>query len=221
MKSITFTVIGTIESCFKEKFGIPRQPRLAPSARAILNLHPLPEIQRALKGLEGFSHAWILFAFHQIQPKWKATVRPPRLGGTRKMGVFATRSPHRPNPIGLSAVEIERVDGSSIHLKGVDFLDGTPVLDIKPYLPYSDSIPRARTGWVEESHPRLPVRFSAAAARRIRARPEVRTLIRQVLRLDPRPAFQRGQSGEYAARLLDVDVHWIVDDGRCRVTKIV
>lgn len=218
-----FRPIGVVTSCFKERFGIPRQPRMVPEARAVLSLYPRPEVRKALRSLEGFSHVWIIFVFHKAGARWKPLVRPPRLGGTRKVGVFASRSPHRPNPIGISAVELERIDSAAarLHLKGVDFLDGTPVLDVKPYLPYADSIPRARTGWAGAPRPRLVVRFSSRALRVCRASgPPLRRLIAQMLRWDPRPAFQTRGSGSYAARLLDYDVHWDMKGRICTVREI-
>ena len=140
------TPIGTIESCFKEKFGVPRQPGLAPAARASLILQPPYNRPEALAGLEAFSHIWLVYLFHAIEKgKWKPTVRPPRLGGNRRTGVFATRSNFRPNPIGLSAVKLENIvtRGPDIRLElsGVDLLDGTPVLDIKPYIDGVDQPP--------------------------------------------------------------------------------
>ena len=152
----TFAPIGVIHSCFKEKFGIPRQPGLVPAARAVLELLPPYNRAEAVRGLEGFSHIWVSFVFHAcLDAPWKPTVRPPRLGGNRRLGVFATRSTHRPNPIGLSAVELERIETGPgrvlLHLKGADLMDGTPVLDIKPYLPYSDVIPGATGGFAAEA----------------------------------------------------------------------
>jgi len=142
----TFAPIGVIHSCFKEKFGIPRQPGLVPAARAVLELLPPYNRQRRCAGWRVFSHIWVSFVFHACwTSRGNRPVRPPRLGGNRRLGVFATRSTHRPNPIGLSAVELERIETGSgqvlLHLKGADLMDGTPVLDIKPYLPYSDVIP--------------------------------------------------------------------------------
>lgn len=151
-----FAPIGVIRSCFRQKFGIPRQPRLVPAARATLELLPSYAQPEAVRGLEGFSHLWLLFVFHGIPAgHWQPTVRPPRLGGNQRMGVFATRSSFRPNPIGLSAVALERIEISAgrvvLHLAGVDVLDGTPVLDIKPYVPYADSIPEAVGGFANEA----------------------------------------------------------------------
>ena len=149
-EKIEFEIIGFVETCFKEKFGIPRQPGLVNEARGIIRLRNEDDYRTAIRTLEGFSHVWVVFVFHEHGSKnWKPSIRPPRLGGAKKVGVLASRSPHRPNPIGLSALEIEKIvidapQGPEIHVRGVDLLDGTPVLDIKPYLPYADSIPKAR-----------------------------------------------------------------------------
>jgi len=223
-----FEPIGILRTCFKEKFGIPRQPRLVPGADGILKLKDHPFLETAIKGLEGFSHLWIVFVFHQHDAKnWKPSIRPPRLGGARKVGVLASRSPHRPNPIGLSAVKLEKIDldapgGIELHLSGVDFLDGTPVLDIKPYLPYADSIPEATSGWAEEPLLRVPVSFTAQAKESITALglskyPRLIELITGMLELDPRPAFQKrrmppsspeAQGTQYGFRLFEFDVKW-------------
>ena len=169
----TFKPIGYLESPFKEKFGIPRQAGLAPEARAVVRLDPA--MRDGLQGLEGFSHVWILFVFHGHEnDDGKLLVRPPRLGGTRKMGVFATRSPHRPNPIGLSLVRLEGVEpdesSPAIHVSGVDFLDGTPVLDIKPYLPGGDiARGEVRTGWLEKA-PEWPALEASGSKSKLPAR---------------------------------------------------
>ncbi len=227
----TFKPIGYLESPFKEKFGIPRQAGLAPEARAVVRLDPA--MRDGLQGLEGFSHVWILFVFHGHEnDDGKLLVRPPRLGGTRKMGVFATRSPHRPNPIGLSLVRLEGVEpdesSPAIHVSGVDFLDGTPVLDIKPYLPGGDiARGEVRTGWLEKAPewPALEVTFSEEARTFVRrvskeGYPDLEALITRILGLDPRPAFQRDDDARYAARVMDFDVHWEMQGTRCRVIEI-
>ncbi len=219
--------IGIVRSCFKERFGIPRQGSLAPSAWARLELKlEEGEAEDALRGLEGFSHVWLVFAFHEAKGA-KALVRPPRLGGARKLGVFATRSPHRPNPLGLTLARLERIEGATLHLSGVDLLDGTPVFDVKPYLPYSDAVADARAGWVPEER-RLEVSFEPEAGAECERRPGLRELLEQLLAPDPRPAFQAGQDGErYAFRLsagpgdaTDLDVHWQVTGTRCRVLEV-
>jgi tRNA-Thr(GGU) m(6)t(6)A37 methyltransferase TsaA len=241
MPEYRFEPIGVLETCFKEKFGIPRQPSLAINAEGILKLRKDPHFKTALKRIEEFSHLWIVFVFHDSGLKskeWKPSIRPPRLGGAEKVGVFASRSPHRPNPIGLSVVKLTRIDweakgGIEIHVTGVDILDGTPVLDIKPYIPYADSVPDANPGWAAEPIARTPVEFSEKALEAIarrKERPELQTLILQMLELDPRPAFQkrrmppddpRTQGTRYGFRLLDYDVKWEIRDGRFVVLDVV
>ncbi len=194
-----FQTIGIIRSCFKEKFGTPRQPGLATEARATLELRPPYDRPESLTGLEGFSHLWVVFVFHQaLRDGWRPTVRPPRLGGNQRVGVFSSRSPFRPNPIGLSVVALEKVDVDAgvchLHLRGADLLDGTPVLDIKPYVPYCDALPDATAGFA----PAPPVVASAVvfsevaaaqcATREAAGNPSLRKLIEQLLRLNPRPA---------------------------------
>ena len=149
----SFDPIGIVHSPFKEKFGIPRQPGLVPEAKARLEVLPPYDRSEAFCGLEDFSHIWVTFVFHEaICTRWQPTVRPPRLGGNRRIGVFSSRSPFRPNPIGMSVVALEgisNIEGKiELQLAGVDLLDGTPVLDIKPYIPYADSLPDARSGFV-------------------------------------------------------------------------
>ena len=158
--------IGHMQTCFQEKFGVPRQSLMVGSAKGILKLNPDPQFKDALKYLDGFSHVWIVFLFHQHEKQvWRPLITPPRIDAPGRVGVFASRSPHRPNPIGLSAVKLEKIDfnakgGIEIHVSGVDLLDGTPVLDIKPYLPYVDCITDAKGGWTETAIPKYPVVFS-------------------------------------------------------------
>lgn len=225
--------IGRIHSCFREKFGIPRQPGLAPDAQALLELLPPYASRETLNGLEGFSHVWVVFVFHQaLRGTWRPTVRPPRLGGNRRIGVFASRAPFRPNPIGLSACVlqgIEQRDGRPcLRLGGVDLLDGTPVLDIKPYLPYSDAIPEARAGYAQAAPPAaLRVAFDPAAEQAIAAaearHPGLRRLIAQVLAADPRPAWQTGAAGRrrFGMHLWDYDLQWTVAGDVIRVTGLL
>lgn len=223
---IEFEPIGVVRSPYKEKFGIPRQSRLVRSARAEIHL-PLARYRDSLDGIDEFSHLWIVFVFHQAGVA-KLKVRPPRLGGAKSIGVFATRSPHRPNPIGMSVVELDRIEQTSreliIHVRGADILDGTPVLDIKPYVPYADSIPRARAGWADTPKKKLGVVFSRKALKQCReADPqgerELKRLITEVLRLDPRPAFQEGDA-DYAFRLAEFDVHWSIQGQKARVQTL-
>src|SRR5690606_6336932 len=191
--------VGILRSCFKEKFAIPRQPHLAPAARGVLELLPPFDQPEAVDGLEQVSHVWLLFLFHQaLEERPRLKVRPPRLGGNRSVGVFATRATHRPNGIGQSVVRLERVEPGRLWLSGIDLLDGTPVLDIKPYVPYADSRPEAVNAIAAEAPATIEVLWSAEArlqaeahARRL-AEPLVE-LIEQCLAQDPRPAYQRPQ----------------------------
>lgn len=224
-----FDVIGVIHSCFPEKFGIPRQAGLAPSALATIKLIDPFNRQEMVRGLETFSHIWIQFLFHQsLSEGWKATVRPPRMGGKERLGVFATRSPHRPNHIGLSAVRLLelRLSGRSVELDigGVDLLDGTPVLDLKPYIPYSDCLPEATGGWLKNPFPEMEVEFSGQAEafcdhyEQQRGRP-LSTLIREVLKTDPRPASQRNNRTGFGISFWDVNIRWKVSGNTCSVEE--
>ncbi len=228
-----FKPVGVVRSCFEEKFGIPRQPGLVPEARAFLQLHPPYDRAEALAGLEAFSHVWLIFVFHGIDSGPRGlTVRPPRLGGNRRVGVFATRSMFRPNPIGLSVVRLDGIergsDGVRLRLAGVDLLDGTPVLDIKPYLPYADSLPEAQAGYADNAPERLlDVAFADPVERMLDSRAdgaELRRLIESVLGLDPRPAYRSGDgSGDpriYGVRLQGVDVRWRVDGRKALVVEL-
>ena len=204
--------IGIIHSCFKEKFGIPRQPGLVKSATSTLELLPPYNVKEALRGIEQFSHLWILFAFHEsVCETFQPTVRPPRLGGNTRVGVFATRSPFRPNPIGLSVVELKAVRGTTLELGGGDFLDGTPVLDIKPYIPYADSIPGAHGAFANDAPgPVNTVAFSPEAEKAFQSlEKEKQQLIRDVLSYNPRPAYQSDDPDRlYGTRLFDFEVKW-------------
>ena len=224
--------IGVAHTPFTQRFGIPRQPGLVPEAKGIIKIDAHPDFQYALKQLDQFSHIWIIFIFHAHGGnKWKPTIRPPRLGGKVKVGVLSSRSPHRPNPIGLSAVELERIDftakgGPEIHVKGIDLLDGTPILDIKPYLPYADSIPQANAGWASESITKTEVVFEALALKKIaeaesNGYADLKLLIEQLITIDPRPGFQKrelpptaehAQGADFGLLVKDFDVKWKIQD---------
>ncbi|MCK0746121.1 tRNA (N6-threonylcarbamoyladenosine(37)-N6)-methyltransferase TrmO [Chromohalobacter nigrandesensis] len=216
--AFTLTPIGRIASDYPDKFGIPRQPGLASAAQATLTLTPPFDDPLSVRGLEAFSHLWLTFVFHQSPTRWTPLVRPPRLGGNVKHGVFATRSTHRPNRLGLSLVELVKVDthhGVTLHLRGHDLVDGTPVLDIKPYLAWAEALPEAHSGFAPAPPPSLPVTFSAAAETRLLVRRDgdsLRELIRQVLAQDPRPAYHKNAQNKperrYGVRLRDVDVRF-------------
>lgn len=234
MMTYSFQPIGVIHSCFKQKFGIPRQPGLVPAAQATLELHAPYDCPEALAELEDFSHIWLVFVFHQaLRKNWKATVRPPRLGGNQRIGVFATRSPFRPNPIGLSVVSLESIDCKGGHcqlqLRGADLLDGTPVLDIKPYVPYADALLEARGGFAARAPvSELTVHFSDEAERQCAALeasgiPDLRQLIEQLLRADPRPAYcaDRQTKQTFGMRLYDYDVQWYTLGKRIEVLALL
>jgi tRNA-Thr(GGU) m(6)t(6)A37 methyltransferase TsaA len=223
-QTFNFQTIGVIESCFKEKFGVPRQPGLAPSAVARLKINTKYATLDAFEGLENCSHIWIQFVFHQFLNAARTKVRPPRLGGNSKMGVFATRSPNRPNPIGLSVVKLLAIqkesEGLMLYLSGVDLLDGTPVLDIKPYVPYVDIVPEALNSFAASPPNIYPVLFSEEAAVFCREyiAPDIvlsaenfslSRLIKEVLQQDPRPQYQKLDSSRiYGMRIFNIDVHW-------------
>jgi len=215
-------IIGKIESCYQDKFGTPRQPGLAPSSWARLRISKEWQPELALEGLEGFSHLWVIFLFHQnTNLRYHAKVHPPRLGG-KQMGVFATRSPHRPNNIGLSLVKIEKIERDSVYLSGIDLVDGTPVLDIKPYLPEVEAISDAKSGWAKEaSQAKIQVLWTEEQKQIVQkwseriGQPQLIQLIEETLTLDPRPLVYRGYEGSdspyrqvHAVRLFDGDIHF-------------
>ena len=225
---------------FTEKFGIPRQSLMVSEAQGVLKLNPDPSYQVALNHLEQFTHVWVIFVFHQSVDKgWRPTIRPPRINAPRRVGIFASRSPHRPNPIGLSALKLEHIDhrapgGIEIHFSGVDIMDGTPVLDIKPYLPYADAIPEASAGWAEGEIPRFRVEFSSESLLSISRHssvkhPRFRQLITQMLEWDPRPTSQRrampigapeSQGMRFGFRILELDVQWEIRDREVYVLDV-
>lgn len=214
---MTYTVspIGFVRSCFKEKFAIPRQPQLAQAARGVLELIPPFDQAHALEGLEQVSHVWLLFLFHQaLEAEPRLRVRPPRLGGNRMVGVFATRSTHRPNGIGQSVVRLDRIEPGRLYLSGIDLLDGTPVLDVKPYVPYADSIADAHNGLAQRAPDLIEVKWTEASLQQAqrqgaRLNEPLQALIEQCLSQDPRPAYQTpSPERRYGTRLWDVDVRW-------------
>jgi tRNA-Thr(GGU) m(6)t(6)A37 methyltransferase TsaA len=215
--------IGVIHSCFTEKFGIPRQPGMVPAATAELELFPPYNREEMTRGLGQFSHVWIHFIFHEcVAEGWKYTVRPPWLGGKKRVGVFATRSPHRPNHLGLSVVRLESIEngknGCFLRLSGVDMLDQTPVIDVKPYVPYSDSIVTAECGYAKGVVPEVAVTFTSQAqdfcdAYEKKTGRNILTLIQQMIRQDPRPAAQKTGKEKFGMLLWDVNVRFSVVAG--------
>ncbi|WP_199053549.1 tRNA (N6-threonylcarbamoyladenosine(37)-N6)-methyltransferase TrmO [Aquitalea sp. ASV15] len=226
--SYPFAAVGIVHSPYKEKFGIPRQPSLAPAAEVSVELLPPFNHPDTVRGLEAFSHVWISFVFHQTARRgWQALVRPPRLGGNAKVGVFASRSTHRPNPLGLSLVELRGIDfhdGVRLQLAGADLLDGTPVLDIKPYIPFVEARPEARGGFVDGPPVCLQVEWSPAALQQLAALPSpppaLAALIEQVLAQDPRPAYQDDPQRIYGVQLYDYNIRFSVADNHARVLEI-
>ncbi|MEO4045857.1 tRNA (N6-threonylcarbamoyladenosine(37)-N6)-methyltransferase TrmO [Pseudomonas sp. CAU 1711] len=213
--SYSVSPIGFMRSCFKEKFAIPRQPQLAPAARGVLELVAPYDRAEAVEGLEQVSHVWLLFLFHQaLEETPRLKVRPPRLGGNASLGVFATRATHRPNGIGQSVVKLERVEPGRLWLSGIDLLDGTPVLDIKPYVPYVDSLAQAQNRIADAPPRAIAVEWDAAALGAARREAErlgepLVELIEQCLAQDPRPAYQNPlPERRYGTRLWDLDVRW-------------
>lgn len=222
MSNFSFAQIGVIKAPWKEKFAVPRQPGLIEDGGGELHLLSPYNQQEAVRGLEAFSHLWLLFVFHQtMEGGWRPTVRPPRLGGNARMGVFATRSTFRPNPIGMSLVELKAVRCQKgqviLELGSLDLVDGTPIVDIKPYLPFAEALPAARAGFAQHAPPaEMPVRFSDHAQQQLLQQqqryPQLARFISQVLAQDPRPAYRKGEEPdrEYAVWLLDFNVRWRV-----------
>ena len=220
--------IAIVRSCFGGKFGVPRQPGLCPSAWGELIFHDAFRSPEAIRGIEGFSHLWLVFGFHEtIRQGWKPTVRPPRLGGNQRVGVFASRSTFRPNGLGLSLVRLKGIDNSAkeapvLLLGGLDLLDGTPVYDIKPYLPYAESIPDATAGFARDEIPRLTVEVADETLEEFSRLPDrAQALIREALALDPRPAIRVEDSERvFGALLCGRNVRFTVKDGVCRILEL-
>lgn len=213
----TISAIGTVHSPYKEKFAIPRQPGLVTAAKGYIELDDKLSAVDMVEGLAEFSHIWVLFVFHQtITHGWKAKVKPPRLGGNQKLGVLATRSTFRPNGIGMSAVKLDQIDITNnkvkLHISGLDLLDQTPVVDIKPYIGYSDAINNVHCGFADAAPEHtLTVLFSEQAQRVLDECPsELTLLIEQVLTQDPRPAYRQGKPDDktYGMRLCEYNITW-------------
>lgn len=209
--------IAYIHTEFAEKFGIPRQSGLAERLRGRIVFEPEFSSQEALRGLDGFSHLWLIWEFSANRGgrQWQPTVRPPRLGGNRHMGVFATRSPFRPNPLGLSCVELEAVeldgpDGPEIIVRGADLMDGTPIYDIKPYIKYADSRPEAVSGYVDS----LPEKKAdVVLSEELASRVSDPAALVEVLSLDPRPSYHDDPHREYGMTFSGFNVKFRISDG--------
>ena len=218
--------IARVHSDFPSKVGVPRQSGLVEDLTSTLVFEPEFRSEDALRGLEGFSHLWLVWVFHQAaRREWSPTVRPPRLGGNARMGVFATRSPFRPNPIALSAVRLDGVErteawGTVLRLRGADLVDGTPVLDVKPYLPYADCIPDALGGFAAApAAPALAVDIPPDLLERVPL--ERRRALRGVLAQDPRPRYQEDPDRVYGFGFAGLEVRFSVADGVLTVREIL
>jgi tRNA-Thr(GGU) m(6)t(6)A37 methyltransferase TsaA len=210
--------IGILESCFAEKFGAPRQPGLVPAAWARLKIRKEFIPEQSLKGLDAFSHVWLLAWFHLNTNKaFKSTVHPPRLKG-KTVGVFASRSPHRPSPIGLSVAKLEKIEGDTLFLSGTDLVDGTPIVDVKPYIPSYDLVKGAKSGWTGGAPSgKLKVAFA------VEVKPKLKTLLRQILSNDLRNHRDRSQIAdgrEHELRLKDCVVLFTVTGRTVRVVRV-
>ena len=229
---IQMHIIAHIETAFPSKFGIPRQSGLVPSLRGTIVFAPEYRNPDAVRGLEGYSHLWLIWQFSQnfknggAAHGWSPTVRPPRLGGNKRVGVFATRSPNRPNAIGLSSVEIESIEysadrGPLIHVRGADLLDGTPIFDIKPYLPFTDSHPAARGGFADE---KKMYALSVSDPEHLLSvlSDEDRCAVLEVLSEDPRPSYQSDPQREYGMEYGMWEIRFTVSDdsGTLTVTAV-
>ena len=224
MSAFQFEQIGVIRSPYKEKFAVPRQPGLVKSGGGELHLIPPYNQADAVRGLEAFSHLWVLFIFHQtMEGGWRPTVRPPRLGGNARMGVFATRSTFRPNPVGMSLVELKDIrcqkDQVILHLGSLDLVDGTPVVDIKPYLPFAEALPDARASYAQQAPVAdMLVGFTPDVDAQLlhleKRYPRLKAFIIEVLAQDPRPAYKKEEDAgkTYAVLLLDFNVRWRVTE---------
>ena len=222
---MTVDIIARIHTDLPEKFGVPRQSGLVPQLRGTIVLEPAYRNPDALRGLEGFSHLWLIFQFHRaVREGWSPTVRPPRLGGNRRMGVFATRSPFRPNNLGLSCVKLEgvRLDeklGPVIDVSGADLVDGTPILDIKPYLPYADCRPEATGGFTDPLDGQtLQVNCDPALLSGLNE--EQKAGLMGVLACDPRPRYQEDPDRVYGLAFAGKNVRFTVRDGVLTVVAV-
>lgn len=234
---LTIQPIGIIHSPYGEKFAVPRQPSLVAQGKGVLQLLPPYNQPEAVRGLAQFSHLWLIFQFHHIpEREWHATVRPPRLGGNERIGVFASRATHRPNPLGLSKVALERVeirDGEVyLYLGSLDLVDGTPVFDIKPYIAFADSEPNADSGFAQEKPPTpLTVEFSESALQALKKTENFAkfgiddpvAFIRDVIAQDPRPAYQQGKPSSriYGMQLAGYNVRWAICEQNLSVATVL
>ena len=225
MQEISFKIIAKIKSDFDTKFGVPRQSGLVPSLKSRIRFEPEFRNADALRGLEGFSHLWIVWIFSEnIRETWSPTVRPPRLGGNKRLGVFATRSSFRPNPLALSCVKIEEIhldgdEGPEIVVSGADLMDGTPIVDIKPYIPYTDARPEAIGGFTDSVFKnRLHVNAPAEILNKLEF--EKRDALVAVLEQDPRPAYQDDPERIYGFSFASKEIKFKVNHDTLELVSI-
>ena len=218
--------IARIENGYLEKFGIPRQSGLAPSVLSKIIFEPEYRIREAFRDVEGYSHLWLIWEFSEsVREEWSPTVRPPRLGGNRRTGVFATRSPFRPNPLGLSVVRLERVeldtpDGPVLYVSGADLMNGTPIYDIKPYIPYADSHPEAVGGFTDTTDKRkVTVKIPDEIAQTLPER--ILSAVTDILREDPRPAYQNNPDRIYKMIFDGYEFAFSVKDEILTVSEVI
>ena len=224
MQELTFKIIARIKSDFREKFGIPRQSGIVQNLRSTIRFEPEFRNADALRGLEGFSHLWIMWIFSEnIRSTWSPTVRPPRLGGNKRLGVFATRSSFRLNPIALSCVKIEQInlngaEGPEIIVSGADLMDGTPIVDIKPYLPYTDAHPEAMGGFADAVRQiKLHVKETDVLRK---VSKDKRSALIEVLEQDPRPAYQNDPERTYGFTFANYEIKFKVQDNELEVVSV-
>lgn len=227
MHTHIITPIALMQSPYQEKFAIPRQPGLVPSALGAVRLLGEFNNPHCIADIEAFSHLWLTFIFHQtVAQGWKPKVRPPRLGGNQKVGVFATRSTFRPNGLGLSVVKLEGVSCHQgqwqLDVSGFDLLDQTPIIDIKPYVAYSDALPHASSGFAPTAPTLMDVQFSTQAKIDLAQNQQLLQLIHEVLAQDPRPAYRKDAEDmhEYGMKLAGHNVQWRVIDHQAVVTSV-
>lgn len=227
-----FSPVAIVHSPYKQKFAIPRQPGLVSAAQGSIEILLDCNHHELVRDLEMHSHLWLIFVFHETcEHGWKPLVKAPRLGGNKKTGVFSTRSTFRPNPIGMSVVKLEKVrfinNRCFIDISGLDLLDKTPLIDIKPYIPYSDSLSQAHSNMAPQpEQSELTIEFSEAALRQVQhfevKHKNLTLFIEQVLSQDPRPAYKKqlSERQEYGMSLYDLNIRWQIEDKMCRVIHI-
>ncbi|MEZ5385584.1 MAG: tRNA (N6-threonylcarbamoyladenosine(37)-N6)-methyltransferase TrmO [Prosthecobacter sp.] len=217
----SLNIIARLRTCYTDKFGVPRQSGLAPAAWGVIEFEPAYRRVEAVRGIGDFSHLWLITQFHLVNEEpVSLTVRPPRLGGNEKRGVFATRSPFRPNRLTLSVVKLDRVElegelAPRLFVSGVDLVDDTPVFDIKPYIRYADSIPEAHSGFAGEPPPRMPVHWECESS----VPDDVRVIIDQSLALQPQPAYHDDDQRQYATEIAGWRVKWAATAEGAKVTS--